>query len=295
MDNIGNASGWEHSRALILFMCHWFLARRVSHSALTSDLLMISYNNIIQGCDLSFSIYNDVYKQGYHSKKMGAYTETLLKHIYPSLFFQSYGSFCKPFVREAFLQQVDSIHNQYKQPSNLDLLHSILQTLSQDIAKQNLNRPLRILDICFGLGYNAMLALDYFKICEIYSPEKDYLLQELYNFPYHNIKDSKKILSALSKNSLYKHNKQAIYYLHGNAIKHILQFNHGFFDIVFQDAFSQQHNPELWDLHYFQILYNITTSPCIITTYAKARCVLEAAKQAGFNVLKYTWGSVFYK
>lgn len=256
---------------------------------------MIFHNNIIQGYDSSFSVYSDTYKQGYHSKKLGAYTETLLKHIYPALFFHCYGSFYKPFVRETFLQQVDSICSHHKHYLNLDLLQSIMQTLLQHSAKQNLNRPLRILDICFGLGYNAMLSLNYFKICEIYSPEKDYLLQELQNFPYYNIPDSKKILSILNKHAYYKHNKQALYYLHGNAIEYISQFKQGFFDIVFQDAFSQQHNPELWDLCYFQLLYHITTSPCFITTYAKARCVLEAAKQAGFNALKYKWGSIFYK
>lgn len=255
----------------------------------------IGMKNIIQGCDLSFSVYNDIYKQGYHSKKLGAYTETLLKHIYPALFFEVYGGFCEAFVRESFSQQVDYIYSQYKYNLVLDLLQSTLKTLSKQTAKQNLNRPFRILDICFGLGYNAMLSLDYFKRCEIYSPEKDYFLQELHNFPYYNIPDSKKILSALHNNAYYKHDKKALYYLHGDAILQISRFGRGFFDIVFQDAFSQQYNPELWNVNYFRLLYNITTHPCIITTYAKARCVLDAAKQAGFNVLKYRFGSIFYK
>lgn len=249
--------------------------------------------NIIEGCDSSFSVYNNSYKQGYHSKRLGAYTETLVKHIYPSLFFHHHGSFCDDYVRSAFLQQTETMHNQYKN-QNKDFLNSPLQTLKHQ-AEQNPLQPLRILDICFGLGYNAMLSLNYFKTCEIYSPEKDYLLQELQNFPYHNIPHSKAILSALHKHSYYKHDGRAIYYLHGDALTHILQFDMGFFDIVFQDAFSSQYNPELWDIKYFKQLYRITKSPCIITTYAKARPVIETAKQAGFHTLKYMWGSIFYK
>ncbi len=296
MGNVSNASGWEHSRALALLVCHWFLTGRVSPYNFIKlwNLLMILHNNIIQGCDSSFSIYNANYKQSYHSKSLGAYTETLLKHIYPSLFFQSHGSFCKPIVQKAFLQHVDSMQTYYKHNATIDILPYILQTFMPPM-HTFLCRPLRILDICFGLGYNAMLSLAYFKECEIYSPEKDYLLQELCAFPYHNIPYSKIVLHALHKYSYYKRDKQILYYLYGDALTYLAQCKMGYFDIVFQDAFSQQHNPELWDISYFQKLYYITKSPCIITTYAKARCVLEAAKAAGFYVLKYAWGSIFFK
>ena len=256
---------------------------------------MAIYNNIIQGVDKSFSVYNATYKQSYHSKSLGAYTETLLKHIYPALFFQQYGSFCDENTRKSFLTQVDSIQKYYKINTDLTPLQHILKTLTESIQTQNLTRPLRILDICFGLGYNAMLSLKYFQTCEIYSPEKDYFLQELYNFPYHNIAQSKTILHTLHTHSLYQNHTQTLYYLHGDALKILSSFSAGFFDIVFQDAFSQAHNKELWDAKYFQTLYNITKTPCIITTYAKAKVVLEAAQKAGFKTLKYVWGSVFYK
>ncbi|MDY5185650.1 MnmC family methyltransferase [Helicobacter trogontum] len=253
------------------------------------------YDNIVQGLDKSFSVYNATYKQSYHSKSLGAYSETLLKHIYPALFFQQYGSFCDENTRKSFLTQVDSIQKYYKINTDLTPLQHNISTLIQSLQTQNLTRPVRILDICFGLGYNAMLALTYFKTCEIYSPEKDLFLQELSDFPYQNIPQSKTILHMLYKQSYYHNKQQTLYYLHGNALAYLLQFRTGFFDIVFQDAFSQAYNEELWDTKYFQTLYKITKTPCIITTYAKARVVLEVAKRAGFNTLKYTWGSIFYK
>lgn len=252
-------------------------------------------HNIVRGVDKSFSVYNTTYKQSYHSKSLGAYTETLLKHIYPALFFQQYGSFCNRNTKELFLQQVDSIQKHYKFNTDLTSLQHNINMLIDSIQTQNLTRPLRILDICFGLGYNAMLSLNYFKTCEIYSPEKDFLLQELKDFPYYNIPQSQKILYTLYTHSIYQNNNQSLHYLHGDALVYLSQFSSNFFDIVFQDAFSKEHNPELWDIRYFQTLYNITKIPCIITTYAKAKSVLETAEQTGFKTLKYVWGSVFYK
>ena len=132
---------------------------------------MAIYGNIIQGVDESFSVYNATYQQSYRSKSLGAYTETLLKHIYPALFFRQYGSFCNKNIKELFLKQVDSIQKHYKINADLTPLQHSIKTLTESMPTQKLMRPLRILDICFGLGYNAMLSLQYFQTCEI-TPQK---------------------------------------------------------------------------------------------------------------------------
>ncbi len=250
------------------------------------------HSNIFIGLDSSFSVYNNAYKQSYHSKSMGAYSETLIKHIFPALFFSKYGTFSDPHTRYKFLQQI-KLMEKYVKVHDYDNIKNIV---SANIKNTHFNdKPFRILDICFGLGYNAMLALQFFQKCEIYSPEQDNLLQELYNFPYTNIPKSKEVINSLIKNNIYISKAQSLYFLHGNALDYLDKFPNNFFNIVFQDAFSMQHNKELWDIDYFKKLHRITTTNCLITTYAKARNIVEIVKLAGFETIKYKYGSLFYK
>ncbi|RDU62836.1 hypothetical protein CQA53_09005 [Helicobacter didelphidarum] len=277
-------------------------------------------DNIVRGCDKSLSAYNVTYKQSYHSKSLGAYSETIIKHIIPAaLFFRHITSsrytisnkqdFYKNFSQE-ILQTIHSYQNLTSQGmpytdiylTQQNFLHNLFnqsllinQATSQHTIHSTILRPIRILDICFGLGYNAMLGLETFQCCEIYSPEKDYLLPELLKFDYTNIANAHKILNELQKNRVYNHKKQTLYFLHGNALHILESFPQGFFDIVFQDAFSQAQNPELWSKQYFQKLDYITAKNCIITTYAKAKNILESAQHANFSTIKYEHGSIFYK
>lgn len=257
-----------------------------------------SIANIVQGGDSSFSIYNTKYAQSYHSKSLGAYSETMLKHIIPTFLFLQFSYHKNIIFKDYFLSQVPhfteyitTLHTQINNYANIVNTKS----LSSYIYTSQLNRPIRILDICFGLGYNAMLALKFFKNCEIYSPEQDFLLETLQHFHYHNIPYAHKILAQLITSMRYSNTTQTLYFLHGNALNILESFPNGFFDIVFQDPFSQLSNPELWDRQYFKKLFAITTRPCIITTYAKAKNILESANNVGFLTLKYQYGSILYK
>ncbi len=262
---------------------------------------MLLSNNIFLGLDSSFSMYNANYKQSYHSKSMGAYSETLIKHIFPALFFYKHGSFDDLLVQNTFLYQTKKINQSIKRQTTFNDIKNIISNINDSMPidmtnyKKYYNKPLRILDICFGLGYNAMLGLEYFEKCEIYSPEKDNLLHDLYNFSY-NIQNSKDIIYNLIKNKFYTDdNTKKLYFLHGNALDYINKFPNSFFDIIFQDAFSSKYNEELWDIHYFKQLNRITAKNCLITTYAKAKHIIQIANIAGFKSIKYEFGSIFYK
>ena len=43
--------------------------------------------DLVSGNDSSFSIYHAGYRQSYHERRLGAYSETLYKHLLPSAIF----------------------------------------------------------------------------------------------------------------------------------------------------------------------------------------------------------------
>lgn len=160
---------------------------------------------------------------------------------------------------------------------------------------------IRVLDICFGLGYNSFFTLKHFlsqsnaNQLEIYSPEKDEaLLKSLADFSYPNeIKNFgeqtiQEILKALNEKGAYLTAQYKIECFIGDAITYIEQFENDFFDIVYQDAFSPKKNPELWSEEYFALLYSKMSQNAVVTTYSQSSFVRDNAKKAGFFVYEIT-------
>ncbi|PAF44104.1 MnmC family methyltransferase [Helicobacter sp. 11S02629-2] len=197
-----------------------------------------------------------------------------------------------------------SLYNEnYKQSYHAKSLGALTETMTKHISpalefikSQNLTN-VRVLDICFGLGFNAFLSLLKLQNAEIFSPELG-ALSEIYDFPYPSLLDSispNEALKTLSLESTLSYKTNTLHFFQGNALEYIKKFEGGFFDIVYQDAFSSEYNPELWSKDYFKRLFYITKPKCLVTTYAKARAVLDNARLAGFKATKYKLGSLFYK
>ncbi len=159
------------------------------------------------------------------------------------------------------------------------------------------NKPkLRILDICFGLGYNTLCAIKYAKIygigaLEIHSPEMDSsLLESLKNFNYPR-ELNQEIFTPLIKNHFYKDKNVEVFLHLGNAREILADFKaqqESPFDIVFQDAFSPNKNPLLWTYEYFKTLFLLTQKDCLVTTYSQNSAMLYSAFLAGFKPFKLT-------
>ncbi|MEY4504589.1 MAG: hypothetical protein RL154_885 [Pseudomonadota bacterium] len=155
--------------------------------------------------------------------------------------------------------------------------------------KEKYGKKIRILDVCFGLGYNAFCALLYAEqnnlSVEIISPEIDEsLLANILEFNYpKEFEPLKPIFYNLA------HNKEAIY---GNSsikimigdLRKTLPSIDGNFDAVFQDPFSPKNNTTLWSIEYFKELRSKMPNFGVITTYSCSSAVRLTMQEAGFFV-----------
>ena len=150
---------------------------------------------------------------------------------------------------------------------------------------------LRILDICFGLGFNTLTTLYYMreqgirKRVEIVSPELDEaLVRTLGNFEYPEIfRPFLPMIEAVGRAGHYEDENVEITVLFGDARK-LLPTLAEPFDVVYQDAFSPEHNPALWTKEYFAELARLTHKRSVITTYSTALKTRLALYGNGFNV-----------
>ncbi|NWF66215.1 MAG: hypothetical protein HXX81_01980 [Campylobacterales bacterium] len=150
----------------------------------------------------------------------------------------------------------------------------------------------KILDICFGLGYNTLTTLLYLENrdvkIEIYSPEFDLeLIKSLKNFEYpKEFEKFKHIIEILSDKLEYKNDKIFIKIFNQDAREMIKKCDVKF-DIVFHDAFSPKKNPLLWSYEYFKQIKSIMNEKAILTTYSVASPVRLALFENGFYIYEY--------
>jgi len=150
---------------------------------------------------------------------------------------------------------------------------------------------LRILDICFGLGFNTLATLHYLreqglsKRIEIVSPEMDEaLVRSLKEFEYPEaFQPLRPLIGALSETGRYEDETVKIEVLFGDARK-LLPTLDTPFDIVYQDAFSPEHNPALWTGEYFAEIARLTHENSVVTTYSTALKTRLAFYENGFKV-----------
>jgi len=156
--------------------------------------------------------------------------------------------------------------------------------------KQNQDE-INILDICFGLGFNTLATLLFYKQnslkskIKIYSPELDAsLVKSLVNFIYpKEFEEFKPVIEAICKDGIYEDNDFYIEVFLGDAREYIKRFTNKF-DIVYQDAFSPSTNPILWTKEYFSDISNAMKEDGILTTYSTALKTRLALYENGFNI-----------
>ncbi len=161
-------------------------------------------------------------------------------------------------------------------------------------------KHLRILDICFGLGYNTLATFYYIQqtgldvTVEIVSPEFDEaLVRSLKDFDYPSEFDAlRPVIEALSEQFHYEDAQFKITILIGDARKVIPRFLIQKFDIIYQDAFSPKVNPTLWTKEWFADLRARSNDDTILTTYSIASVTRMGLHENGFRLYYYDTSGV---
>lgn len=145
---------------------------------------------------------------------------------------------------------------------------------------------LRILDVCFGMGYNSAMAisvaLEENPQCEIevigleYDEEIISRIPEV-NPPINFFQHYKK----LRKESLeFKEGKVSVKVLLGDARETCKKLSENHFDAVFFDPFSPKTAPEMWQVPFFKEMHRVMKSSAVLATYSCARMVRENMAEA---------------
>lgn len=150
---------------------------------------------------------------------------------------------------------------------------------------------LRIIDICFGLGFNTLLSLYYRDTyfpkttLEIYSPELNgELVASLINFPYPEVfAPYQNVITALAINGGYEDERTHIIVEITDARKAMRELE-GKWDVCYQDAFSPSANPLLWTQEYFADIARLMADEGVVTTYSIALATRLALYKNGFTL-----------
>jgi len=138
--------------------------------------------------------------------------------------------------------------------------------------------PVKLLDVGFGLGCNALSAFDLASESgiQIVSFEFDRAVVERAKAIYPKWAP---IYTALLKEGSYTKGNCSIRIMWGDARKslaHLVEREESSFDVIFHDAFSTTKNTELWTLHFFRQERRLLSLGGVIVTYSNALPVRAA-------------------
>lgn len=155
--------------------------------------------------------------------------------------------------------------------------------------KDKFGDKITILDVCFGLGYNAfgaILLAEKHNIClDIISPEIDeniFARLKILEYPI-ELKPILPILKELESNGEASYKNSHIKLVFGDLRK-TLPLVDKKFDAIFQDPFSPKKNSALWSVEYFSQIYAKLNDFAVLTTYSQASSIRLSMYEAGFNV-----------
>jgi len=182
----------------------------------------------------------------------------------------------------------------YHSPKDGALHESLTKHVKPAFDLQQGKSSLKVLDICFGLGYNTFATIHYVKTrklptkVHIVSPEFDEaLVRSLKDFTYPpEFEDLRFIIEAISKDFYYEDEQFKVEVLIGDARELLSQNTAHSFDIIYQDAFSPKVNPLLWTREWFADVRAHCAEDAVLTTYSIAAATRMGLHENGF-VLHY--------
>lgn len=150
---------------------------------------------------------------------------------------------------------------------------------------------IKILDVCFGLGYNSAAAIQRVReiskecVIEVTALEKDPKIivnMQHIQFPFKQTYMLDLTKQTGNTRQVNKDNTK-ITLLIGDARRTIKKV-HETFDIIFFDPFSPSRVPHMWSAQFLENVYDKIKKDGIFITYSCARRVRDNLKKAGFQV-----------
>lgn len=151
---------------------------------------------------------------------------------------------------------------------------------------------LKILDACFGLGYNSFVFIEHFLKrssvnVEIVAVEKDPSLLPSLEWVIPFFPDLEKPIRSLIQNRSFENKWLSIRLCHLPLEALYLEpesFSETGFDLILHDAFSPAKCTELWCVELFQEYFRRMNDGGIFVTYASALPVAAGLIECGFSV-----------
>ena len=153
-------------------------------------------------------------------------------------------------------------------------------------------------DVCFGLGYNSIVAVsEYLKkypdsFVSVYAFENDTeIIEKIANI---NFPEEYKFVAEVFSKVLNNKLEENFYFVQsdnfslslwlGDVRENILRIADSTFDAVFFDPFSPKKQPELWSEELFIELFRTMSKASVLTTYSCAKIARKNMALAGFKV-----------
>ena len=160
------------------------------------------------------------------------------------------------------------------------------EALEKYVKPLNIQPHSRILDFCFGLGYNSIVAILHQNNIEItgleIDPEIIHKMAEI-NIPQDEQNLFKKF-SSLPESSKIFHNESSIKIIVGDAKETIKTLETNYFDYVFFDPFSPKKHPEMWTEEIFKVIHDLLKPAGKLATYSCAKSIRKNLVSAGFEI-----------
>ena len=158
-----------------------------------------------------------------------------------------------------------------------------------EIRERAKSSKLRILDVCFGIGYNTAAAIDAALeenpdcAIEVVGLEIDETLLDA--IPKLDPKWKCYDMIRRLKEGPVEEGNVKVKLLIGDANETIHSVEDNYYDCVFFDPFSPPTNPEMWTKEILEAVRKKMRSGSILATYSCARVVRENLKSAGFTAV----------
>ncbi|MFB6342051.1 tRNA (5-methylaminomethyl-2-thiouridine)(34)-methyltransferase MnmD [Saccharicrinis sp. FJH62] len=189
-----------------------------------------------------------------------------------------------------FVPELNEHYHSYKGAVR-ESLHVFIQAGLEELSRARKN--IRILEIGFGTGLNALLTLDYtfsdpelkvhYTTLEKYPLDLNLIIQ--LNYTAHSNNTIRELFSDIHQApwNLVSEitDRFSILKLEADLTQEIDLEN---CDLVYFDAFAPEKQPEMWDEAIFETIYGAMNKGGILVTYCAKGEVRRRMQRAGFNV-----------